>query len=107
MLPERYVPKGISEISKNDKKVSVVGKIVDVTTDSFIMDDDSGKIEVFFGDDQQTGVAGTENISPKKTIRAFCSVVGDELRLDVVQDLTGLDLNLLKTVDDLYSKAGV
>jgi hypothetical protein len=107
MLPERYVPKKISDISKNDKKIAVVGKVVEVTTDSFIMGDGNGNIEVFFGDDQQTGVAGSEKIASKKTIRAFCSIVGDELRLDVVQDLTGLDLNLLKTVDDLYSKAGV
>ena len=104
MLPERYVPKKISDISKNDKRVAAVGKVVDASADSFILDDGSGKIEVFLSEESS---ADTKAITPKKTVRAFCSVMGDEVRLDVLQDLTGLDLNLLKTVDELYSKAGV
>ena len=126
MLPDRYVPRKISEISKNDKKIAIIGKIVDVTDDSFILDDNSGKIEVFFGEEGLEGLTGLEGsaglevpeslevrsesseiVEKGKTIRAFCSVADDQLKLDVVQDLAGLDLNLLKTVDELYSKAGV
>lgn len=106
MLPERYMPKKISQINKNDKKVSVTGKVVEMKadSDSFIIEDDGGKIEVFF---EKENSEGREKISSGKTIRAFCILVGEQLKLDIAQDLTGTDLNLLKTVDDLYSKAGV
>lgn len=106
MLPERYIPKNISQINKNDKKVSVIGKVVEMKadSDSFIIEDGSGKIEVFF---EKENSEGREKPSSGKTIRAFCTLVGEQLKLDIVQDMTGADLNLLKTVDDLYSKAGV
>jgi uncharacterized protein YdeI (BOF family) len=106
MLPERYMPKKISQINKNDKKVSVTGKVVEMKadTDSFIIEDGSGKIEVFF---EKENFEDHEKISSGKTIRAFCTLVGEQLKLDIAQDMTGADLNLLKTVDDLYSKAGV
>jgi uncharacterized protein YdeI (BOF family) len=98
------VPKKVAEISRKDKKVSVVGEVVDATEDSFILDDGTGKIEVFFDEEAS---AGSEKVAKGKTIRAFCSIDGEQLKPDVVQDMTGADLNLLKTVDDLYSKAGV
>jgi len=104
MLPDRYIPRKISEISKNDSKVSVVGKVADLTDDSFILDDKNGKIEVFFSEED---AEGREKIEKGKMVRAFCSLVAEQLNLDVAQDLTGLDLNLLKTVEELYSKAGV
>ena len=104
MLPDRYVPKKISEIGKNDKKVSIVGKVIDASAASFILDDGTGKIEIFF-DEEDT--ASREKTAKRKAVRAYCSIDGQRLKLDVVQGLTGLDLNLLKTVDELYSKAGV
>ena len=104
MIPERYVPKKISEISKSDRKLSLVGKIIEINPEkkSFVMDDDTGKIEIFIGDEFEEDI-GEKN----KVVRAFCVLVGDRLMLDVLQHLDGLDLNLLKTVDDLYSRAGV
>ncbi len=106
MLPKRYIPKKISKINKNDKKVSVIGKVIEMkaNSDSFIIEDDSGKIEVFF---EKGNSEGREKIISDKSIRAFCILVGEQLKLDIAQDLTGTDLNLLKTVDDLYSKVGV
>lgn len=106
MLPERYIPKKISQINKNDKKVSIIGKVVEMKadSDSFIIEDDIGKIEVFF---EKENSEGRDKIGSGKTIRAFCTLVGEQLKLDITQDMTGADLNLLKTVDDLYSKAGV
>jgi len=107
MIPERYVPKKISEISKSDRKLSLVGKIIEFNEEnskvkSFVMDDNTGKIEIFIGGEFEESI-GEKN----KTVRAFCVIVGDRLMLDVLQHLDGLDLNLLKTVDDLYSRAGV
>jgi len=104
MLPERYVPKKIAQISKNDRRVSIVGTVVSSADDSFILEDDSGKIEVFF---EKENAEGREKIEKDKVVRAFCTLVGEQLKLDIAQSADGLDLNLLKTVDDLYSKAGV
>lgn len=104
MLPERYVPKKIADISKSDKKISMIGKVIEAKDGSFVIDDNSGKIEVFF---ETENSEGRERVAKDKTIRAFCTLVGEQLKLDIAQDSTGLDLNLLKTVDDLYSKAVV
>lgn len=106
MLPERYVPKKISQIGKTNRKISIIGKVVEMNAgaESFILEDDSGKIEVFF---EKENSGGHERIESGKTVRAFCSLIGEQLKLDIAQNLGGLDLNLLKTVDDLYSKAGV
>lgn len=104
MIPDRYVPKKISQISRNDKKVAVVGRVIDSTVASFILEDETGKIEVFF--DEQD-VASRERVDNDKIMRAFCTLVDEQLKANVVQDMTGVDLNLLKTVDELYSKAGV
>ena len=105
MLPERYVPKKISQISKTDRKISIVGKVVEVSAESdyFILDDDS-KIKIFF---EKENSEEQGKIEKGKLIRAFCMLVGDQLKLDIAQDLSGSDLNLLKTVDELYSKADV
>ncbi len=107
MLPDRYVPRKTTEITKTDRKVSILGKVVQSTADSFTLEDDNGTIEIFFGENFEGGSPARVKIEKNKIVRAFCTVVGEQLRLDVVQDLTGLDLNLLKTVDELYSKAGV
>ncbi len=113
MLPERYMPKKISQISKTDKKISIVGKVVEISSeaeqpeaeaDYFILDDDGSKIKIFF---EKENSEGREKIEKGKLIRAFCMLVGEQLKLDIAQDLSGLDLNLLKTVDELYSKANV
>jgi hypothetical protein len=105
MLPDRYVAKQISKIAKTDKRVSVVGRVEDVDEggQSFSLSDDSGKVEVFFGnaDTKQKSRAEIGRI-----VRAFLQQDEERLRLDALQDLSGLDLNLAKTVDELYRKAG-
>ena len=98
MLPERYVPKKVAKMSKSDRKVALTGKILEVNEGSFVLDDESGKIEIFFQ---------AADVEKDSTVQAFCTLVSDRLNLDVLQPLPGVDLNLLKTVDDLYYKAGV
>jgi len=113
MLPERYVPRKISKISKSDKKVSVVGKITEIKSDqsSFILSDDDSNVEINFDSSESSNdrANNRERIEREngKLVRAFCSREGDLLKLDVLQSLDGLDLNLSKTVDELYEKAGI
>jgi len=108
MLPERYVPKRISDISEKDRKVSILGRVVgiDLENKTLILDDDTGKIELYYTDQ---GSVTDKDVEGRKgeTVRAFCILVGKKLHMDILQPLGELDLNLSKTVDELYSKAGV
>ncbi len=102
------MPRKISDITESDRKISIVGKIIEISTEksSFILDDNTGKIEAFIGNDSPVSIEQIKS-EKGKLVRAFCMVVGEQLMLDVLQLLSGTDLNLLKTVDDLYSKAGI
>ncbi len=106
MRAERYVPKRISEVDNNSNKVSIVGNVVDVKENSVILEDDTGKIEIFLKESSYDLIRELPGYDGK-TVRAYCVLDGDRLMLDVLQLMDGIDLNLLKTVDELYSKAGV
>jgi len=93
MFVEHYKPRNVSEITKTDDKIVVVGKVVEVGENSFILDDDTGKVQVVFEGEVKKG----------KLLRVFCSLAEEQLKADIVQDLKGLDLNLFKEVKELYS----
>lgn len=92
-----YKPKRISQVTKEDSRVSVIGKVLEVGENSFVLQDDSSVAEVF------SDIAAEKD----KLIRVYCSVIEGQLKADVIQDLTGFDLNLFKKVEELYNKAGV
>lgn len=92
-----YKPKRISQVSKSDSRVSVIGKVVELGNNSFILEDETSKAEVF----------SDIPVEKDKLVRVYCSVIEGQLKADVIQDLTGFDLSLFKKVEDLYNKAGV
>ena len=92
-----YIPKQISKVSPTDSRVSLIGKIVNVGENSFILDDDTGRIEIL----------SDTRVEKNKLVRVFCSVVEEKLKADIIQDIEGLDVNLFKKVKELYNKAGV
>jgi len=94
---ENYKPRKVSSILKTDSKVSLVGKIVDVLENSFVLEDETGKVEI----------ACEESLEKGKIVRVFCICFDGKLKADVVQDLKGLDLNLFKKVEELYRKEGL
>ena len=96
-MPLHYTPKQISEVNPSDSRVSILGKIINISDNSFILDDDSGKIEIV--SDVQT--------EKNKLVRVFCSVGEEKLKADIVQNMEGLDLNLFKKVKELYNTSGV
>ena len=96
MLPERYIPKKISEAKYSKEKFSLVGTVADVKENSFILKDgDEVEIE-FIGKPQKN-----------KFVRVFCSVDQGKIKADIVQSLDGVDTQLFKKVEELYNKAGV
>ena len=92
-----YKPKRISQVTKEDSRVSVIGKVVELGNNSFVLEDETNKTEVF----------SDIPVEKDKLVRVYCSVIEGQLKVDVIQDLTGFDLSLFKKVEDLYNKAGV
>lgn len=97
MSSSHYASKQISEVSPTDSRVSVMGNVVNVGENSFILDDGTGKIEVI----------SEIPVGRNKLFRVFCSVIDEKLKADAVQDMEGLDLNLFKKVEELYNSSGV
>lgn len=96
-MPARYIPKQISEVTPTDSRVSIIGNVVGIGENSFVMDDDTGKIEII----------SDIQVERNKPVRAFCSVVDEKLKADIVQDMSRLDVNIFKKVKELYNKAGI
>ncbi|MEM5829591.1 MAG: hypothetical protein QW040_02735 [Candidatus Aenigmatarchaeota archaeon] len=96
-MVEHYLPRKISSISRIDSKVALIGKIAKVSENSFILEDETGKIEIF----------SEEEVKEGELVRVFCSLVDGKLKADVVQDLKGFDLNLFKKAEELYKKEGL
>mgnify|MGYP000347788256 CR=1 FL=1 len=102
-----YSKRKVSEIDPTiDVRVKIVGFIVDKKEDTLIIDDGSGKVKVFVD-----SPAIIENLSLNQLVRVFGSVLmtenGFEIKADMVQDLSRLDINLFKKVEELYNKVGV
>jgi hypothetical protein len=89
-----YKPKKISEIKSSDLRVAIIGKIMEKKENSFVVDDGSGKVEVLFDGE----------VRNNELIRAFCSVIDDKLKADIVQNLNGFDLDLFNKINELYRK---
>lgn len=96
-MPIQYIPKKISELKTTNSKVSIVGKVVQISENEFVLQDETGKVKIF----------SEEKVEKDNIIRAFCSMVGGNLKLDVVQSLNGFDLNLYNKAKELYNRAGL
>ena len=97
MRAQRYIPKKISEIKETDGKVSVIGKIQESQLDSFVIEDETGKLELF----------SEQKVEAGNLVRVFCSLAEGRPKAEIVQSLNGFDINLYHKVEDLYRKVGV
>ena len=96
MFGPHYKPKSVSEVDpKRDSRISLLGRVVEKSEDGFVLEDESGKIKVFFEGDVKEG----------SIVRAFCTILDESVKADIVQSMNGLDLKLLKEVEELYEKA--
>ena len=96
---QRRVPaieRRIADIKPEDIRVRVTGTVVDMQGEAAVLDDGSGKIHIALEQ-------GTE-IKPGALVRVFGRVIaledGMELQAEIVQDMSGLDLELLKKVQE-------
>lgn len=97
MQAQRYVPKKISDLKKTDSRISLVGKVVSSSQNSFVLQDGSGEAEIFSDAQVQEG----------SLARIFCNSIDGRLKAEVVQSLNGLDLNLFQKAQELYRKVGI
>jgi len=111
MIPDRYVPKKVSDISESDRRVAIVGTLETITEEGAaaqtVLGDGTGRIELFFDGAESPAVAEAVRNENGRLVRAFCTNDAGRLRLDVLQPMAGADINLLKTVEELYDKAGL
>ena len=104
---DHYVKKKIEEINpETDLKVKILGFVVDKKEDTFVLDDGSKKIKVFMDNPIMV-----EKVNVNQLVRVFGSTLptdeGFEIKADVVQDLSNLNIDLYKKVEGLYNKMGV
>lgn len=90
-------PRRISEIKTEDEQVQIVGLVVNEKESYLVLDDGTGKINVFFEDPSLT-----DGIEVGSKIRVFGTPLHiedkHEVHADIIQDLEGLDLDLYKKV---------
>jgi hypothetical protein len=86
------VPKDISEIKPEDLRVSLIGTVIDMQNEGMVLDDGTGKMLIRFDSPFEVEI--------NKLVRVLGRVVpmesGMELHGEVLQDMDGLDVNLLR-----------
>lgn len=102
-----YYNRKIEEINpENDFKVKVIGFLVDKKNDTMIIDDGSGKIQVFVDLPNIT-----DSVNLNQLVKVFGTIMptdeGFEIKAGIVQDLSDLNVKLYKKVNKLYEKMGV
>lgn len=102
-----YLKKEIIEINPSvDYKVKIVGIVVDKKQDTIMVDDGTGKVKVFI--DLPVMI---ERVDVNQLVAIFGSTLplenGFDIRADIIRDLSGLDINIYKKVDELYKRLGV
>jgi hypothetical protein len=88
--------KRISEISKEDVRIRLVGTVIDCNDNVVVLDDGTGKITAVFRD--------PVGVETGRTVRIFGRVMpaedGFEIEGEFLQDMSSVDLTLYrKTVD--------
>jgi uncharacterized protein YdeI (BOF family) len=93
------VERRISEIMAEDMRVSIIGTVIDKQEESIILDDGTGKITI--------GFDNPVDIETDQIVRVFGRVIpleqGFELQGEILQGMSGMDMELLKRLRGLNS----
>jgi len=100
-LPRRRLPaieKRIADIhSESDVRVRLTGTVIDSGPNSIILDDGSGKIEIYF--EEQPKVTNGQLL--RVIARILPLIDGYECRGEVIQNLDNFNLELYKKAKEL------
>ena len=98
-----FVEKSIAEITQEDVRVRIIGTVIDKQENRMVLDDGTGKIEITFDD--------APSIGANKQVRIMGRVIpmenGFELQGEIIQDITGLDIDLYKKVNGLMKQINI
>ncbi len=91
----------IKDISKNDLRVTVIGKIIDKAKDALVLDDGTGKITIRFNEEMR---ANLEKVKTGDQVKILGAVVplekATELNGEIIQ-LYNVDKRLINKVFEL------
>ena len=92
------VEKSIADIQpESDVRIRLIGTVIDTTPNSVIIDDGTGKLEVYFGEEL--------NVKQGQRVRVVTRIVplidGFECRGEVLQTLEGFDVGLYKKAREI------
>jgi hypothetical protein len=87
----------VADIRPEDMRVSLIGTVIDKADDGIVLDDGTGRIDVTLAAVPEIG---------QGLVRVFGRVIpmegGFQLQGEIVQDMAGLDLELLRRVEKLW-----
>ncbi len=91
------VEKAIAEIRPDDIRVAVTGTVIDFQEGFMVLDDGTGQASI--------SVEDSKGVERGKLVRVLGRVIptegGFEIQAEVVQDMSGLDTELLKRVKSI------
>jgi uncharacterized protein YdeI (BOF family) len=94
------VQRKIAEIKQDDMRVRILGTVVAKNGNRIVLDDGTGRISVSFN--------GEPDAKIKQFVRVFGRVIpldeGVEIQGEILQDMSGLDTELLKKLEELEEK---
>lgn len=92
------VEKSIADIlPESDVRVRLIGTVIDNTPNSVVIDDGTGKVEVYFG--EETDVKQGQRV---RIITRILPQIDDfECRGEAIQSLEGFNLNLYKKAREI------
>ena len=94
------VDKKISDIKPDDIRVAMIGTVIDSQENRVVIDDGTGKVSISYEEPVKTETG--------KLVRVLGRVIpmegGVEIQGDALQDMTGMDMELKKRVDELAEK---
>lgn len=87
--------KSIAELNENDIRVAILGTVVNANGERLILDDGNGSVEVLLP-------ADAKPVAASSTVRVIGRVRSAEgalhIEAEAVQNFSGLDLNLYKSL---------
>ncbi|MBI5332393.1 MAG: hypothetical protein HZB65_02385 [Candidatus Aenigmarchaeota archaeon] len=87
-------PRLIAKIDPvKDIRVRITGQVVDKMNGSVMLEDASGKAEIFMENNL------VESLRIGETLRVFCRVLeNNELRAELIQDMNNLDMEMYENI---------
>lgn len=95
------IEKKISSIQpESDIRVRLTGTVIDIGTNSLVLDDGTGKVEIVLEEQPRVNVGQMARV----IARILPLIDGFQCRGEVVQSLDDFDMNLYKKVNDIVKR---